>query len=97
MFFKRKQQPVMKNATPIMGGAMFDFATSERREALRRDAGFLPVVLAAKRDASIDRLGEAYQMHPKYDPEKYPHHPRIGVMRTEEARKQFEQLFGVTI
>lgn len=96
MFFNRKQKPKIA-ATPVMGGSMYDFATSERREALRRDAGFLPVVLAAKRDASIDMLGEAYQMHPKYDPAKYPHHPRIGVMRTEEARKQFEQRFGVTI
>ena len=97
MFFKRKQKPAMLNATPVMGGAMFDFATAERREALRRDAGLLPVKLAAKRDACIERLGVAYQLHPQYDPAKFPHHPRIGVARTDAIIERHNYRAGVDL
>lgn len=55
---------------------------TEQREFICRDAGFLPFLLAAKRDISIKQLGTAYQMHPQYDPAKHPNHPRIGVART---------------
>lgn len=97
MFFKRKQKPEMGNATPVMGGAMFDFATAERQQALRRDAGYLPVTLAAKRDVSIERLGTAYQLHPQYDPAKYPHHPRIGVARTDAIIERHNFRAGVDL
>ena len=97
MFFKRKQKAAMGNATPVMGGAMFDFATAERQQALRRDAGYLPVALAAKRDVSIERLGKAYQLHPEYRPENYPHHPRIGVARTDSIIERHNYRAGVDL
>lgn len=97
MFFKRNEKPVMGNATPVMGGRMYDFATAEKREFLRRDAGFLPVKLAAKRDVSIERLGVAYQLHPQYDPAKFPHHPRIGVARTDAIIERHNYRAGVDL
>ena len=94
--FKRKPKPVI-SATPVMGGSMYDFATAERREFLRRDAGYLPAVLAAKRDISIEQLGTAYQLHPEYQPEKYPHHPRIGVARTDSIIERHNYRAGVDL
>ena len=90
MFFKRKQKPTM-------GGAMFESAPTERQQALRRDAGYLPVQLAAKRDVSIERLGKAYQLHPEYKPEDYPHHPRIGVARTNATIERHNFRAGVDL
>lgn len=97
MFFKRKQKAVMGNATPVMGGSMYDFATAERQQALRRDAGYLPVALAAKRDVAIERLGVAYQLHPEYRPENFPHHPRIGVARTDAIIERHNFRAGVDL
>lgn len=94
--FKRKPKPVI-SATPVMGGSMYDFATAERREFLRRDAGYLPAVLAAKRDISIERLGTAYQLHRKYDPAKHPTHPRIGVARTDSIIERHQFRAGVDL
>lgn len=96
MLFKRKPKPVI-SATPVMGGRMFDFATAERREFLRRDAGYLPAVLAAKRDISIERLGTAYQLHPEYKPEEFPTHPRIGVARTDSIIERHQFRAGVDL
>ena len=96
MFERKPAKPVI-SATPVMGGSMYDFATAERREFLRRDAGLLPVKLAAKRDISIERLGTAYQLHPEYQPEKYPHHPRIGVRRTDTIIQQHQFRAGVDL
>lgn len=95
MFFKRQPKTTI-NATPVMG-RMYDFATKEKQEFLRRDAGYLPVHLAAKRDISIDRLGKAYQLHPEYRPEEYPHHPRIGVARTDSIIERHNYRAGVDL
>lgn len=92
--FKRQPKPTI-NATPV--GLMYDFATKEKREFLRRDAGYLPVQLAAKRDVSIERLGKAYQLHPEYRPEDYPHHPRIGVARTDSIIERHNYRAGVDL
>lgn len=95
--FARKTKPTIANAVPVMGGSMYDFAAAERREFIRRDAGFLPPVLAAKRDISIKRLGTAYQLHRKYDPAKHPNHPRIGIRRTDTIIERHNYRAGVDL
>lgn len=57
---------------------MQDYAKQIRAEFIRKSAGLLPAKLAAKRDIRIEQLGSAYQLHPAYNAEKHPKHPRIG-------------------